>query len=125
MARGTSQSNTRYSLHAIALLMDGQPEESAWATLNYIENWIRRGNAVFVPDDMLRRLPRSPGEGEARCPWCSFQTLRWRQSSGVVSCVNPACVDDNGQRPRWKAEFRMTETEMVFAWRDLGEQRDH
>lgn len=114
--RGGSRDNTRYALKAVANLAEAVSDETALDALNALTRWIRRTNAVFDPDKQLHHIPRAPGEGEMRCPYCQRTTMRWHPPSGIAVCISPECVTDDGVRPRWMAQFTVVNSELIFSW---------
>lgn len=119
--RGGSDANTRFALKAVANLAEApvMDDQTVLGVLNYLDGWVHRAETFFEPDKGLRRLPREPGEKEARCPWCAYQTLRWHPSSGIVVCVNPECRTEGGTRPRWAAEYGIDGDVLRFSWQLL------
>lgn len=114
--RGGSDANTRFALKSIARLVETSNDQAVLGIASYLDGWVRRAEAVLHPDRGLHRLPRAPGEGEARCPYCTRHTLRWQPLTGIVICVNPACRDTEDNRPRWKAALTFTDSGMDFTW---------
>jgi len=66
--------------------------------------------------ESAKRLPRVKGESSALCPWCKRDTLREMALAGVIFCMDPSCVDDEGRRP--KAQLEYFQGEMVLRWQD-------
>lgn len=119
--RGSSDTNTRKAIDSVINLCETGDNVTVLGVLSYIATWTRRAENVFTPQNGLHRLPRQPGEGEARCPYCSFQSMRWHPASGVAVCIRPACRDTDGQRPRWTAEYTPIGDQLVFHWREQQE----
>jgi hypothetical protein len=117
--RGSSSANTRYAIESVVNLCETCDTSTVLGVLGYITTWGSRAETFFNPEGGLRRLPRQPGEGEARCPYCRSDTMRWNPSRGVAVCVNPACKNHDGQRPRWTAAFIVADNLMVFRWDEL------
>ncbi len=117
--RGGSHDNTRYALSSISSLAEAVDDTTVLGILKSLSRWTRRAEAFFVPEKGLHRLPRQPKEKEARCPWCSYQTMRWHPSTGIVVCVNPHCVTDQDVRPRWCADFVVNDEGLEFSWREM------
>lgn len=118
--RGNSRDNTRFALHALADLAEAVDDQTALSVLIVIDRWNHRATAVFNPDKGLHRVPREPGEGELRCPYCTFQTMRWHPPTGVIVCINPECRTENGVRPRWSATFTVNGDDLRFSWEEQG-----
>lgn len=119
--RGGSTGNTQFALRSLANLTETVDDQTALSVLNVLDRWNRRADAVLHPENGLHRVPRQPGEKEWRCPHCTFQTMRWNPGSGVIVCVNPACHNTDGVRPRWFAEFAVEGDQLRFSWRTIGE----
>lgn len=117
--RGSSTANTRYAIAAIDRLCVMCDDTTVLGVLGYFDSWSRRADAVFNPENGLYRLPRQPGDGEARCPYCQYQTMRWHPARGQAVCVNPGCRNQDGQRPRWSAEFTVLGGQLVFRWEEM------
>lgn len=117
--RGSSSANTRYAIDSVVNLCETSDQTTVLGVLSYIATWGRRAENVFNPENGLHRLPRQPGEGEARCPYCRYTTMRWNPARGLAVCVNPACTNDAGQRPRWTAEFTVVDSGLIFRWDEL------
>lgn len=120
--RGGSDGNTQLALRSIVNLSHSVDDQAVLGLLGYMEKWSRQAEAVFDPDRGLHRLPRAPGEKEARCPWCEFQTMRWQPATGIIVCVNPECRNDLGVRPRWQADYQVVGDQLQFAWLSVGEK---
>ena len=119
--RGGSDGNTLMSLRSIVNLSHTVDDQTVIGVLGYFDRWNRRAEAVFNPDLGLHRIPRSPGEEEMRCPWCEYQTMRWQPATGIIVCVNPECKNDEGVRPRWRADYEVVGDQMQFSWSPYGE----
>lgn len=117
--RGPSRANTRYALDSVVDLCTTSDQETLQGVLGYLTRWTHRADTVYNPDHRLRRFPRQPGEKEARCPYCSLDTLRWNPTQGVAICVYPACRNHDDQRPRWSAEFSVGRTGLIFRWDEM------
>lgn len=119
--RGSSHANTRYAAEAVTKLCETRDDNIVLGVLSWIDGWNRRADAVFNPQHGLYRLPRQPGEGEARCPYCQYKTMRWNPARGLAVCVNPTCRNTDDQRPRWTAEFIVLGGQLVFRWDEITE----
>lgn len=119
--RGGSRNNTRAALQAVAILTDAVDDQIALSALIVIDRWNRQASAVLHPEKGLHRVPREPGENELRCPYCTYQTMRWHPATGIVVCVNPECVNGEGHRPRWSAEFTIDGEVLQFSWVEMKE----
>lgn len=114
--RGTSQTNTHKALESIDRLCTTADDTTVLAILSWFDTWISRADTFFRPEHGLYRLPRQPGEGEGRCPYCQYKTMRWQPSRGLAVCVNPGCRNTDGHRPRWSAEFTVLAGQLIFRW---------
>lgn len=114
--RGSSGANTRHAIDSVVNLCEASDNDTVRGILNYLTGWDRRADTFLHPEHGLHRLPRLPGENEARCPYCQAPTLRWSPTKGIAVCVRPACRNEQGHRPRWNADFTLTGEEMVFHW---------
>lgn len=117
--RGSSEKNTRFAVQSIVNLSESVDDQAVRGVLGFLERWIRRAEAVFNPDRGLHRVPREPGESELRCPWCTFQTMRWQPSTGILVCVNPECRTDQDVRPRWLATYDLVDDVLRFSWEPM------
>lgn len=117
--RGSSEKNTRFALEAIVNLVESVDDQQVRGVLGFFRRWNHRAEAVFDPDHGLRRVPREPGSEELRCPWCSYQTMRWQPATGILVCVNPECRTDREIRPRWLAAYELVDDELRFTWEPI------
>jgi hypothetical protein len=120
--RGGSDGNTRMALQSIVNLSHAVDDQIVMGILGFTESWVRQANTIFNPDLGLHRMPRTPGEEEMRCPWCSFQTMRWQPATGVIVCINPECRTDDGIRPRWRADYEIVGDDMRFTWNEMKDE---
>jgi hypothetical protein len=114
--RGSSGANTRRAIDSVVDLCTTTDQETIHGILGFLMKWSSRAETVFTPENGLHRLPRQPGEKEARCPYCEHTTMRWNPHNGRAVCVNPACRNHSGQRPHWTAEFTPTRHGLIFRW---------
>lgn len=117
--RGSSSDNTRYATDSVVNLCEAVDDDTVLGVLNCLSAWTRRAETYFNPAGGLYRLPREPGEKEMPCPYCEHKTMRWNPARGVAVCVRPACHKDDGQRPRWSAEFTVSENGLAFRWDEV------
>lgn len=117
--RGSSRANTRYAAESIDKLCTIADDTVVLGVLGWFDGFNHRADAVFRPEHGLYRLPRQPGEGEARCPYCQYKTMRWQPARGQAICVNPGCRNTDNQRPRWSAEFIVLGGQLVFRWDEM------
>jgi hypothetical protein len=119
--RGSSEENTQRALHALSDLAVRASDQQVRDVSGYFARWNQRAEAVINPDRGLRRVPREPGQPELRCPWCTYQTMRWQPATGVLVCVNPECRTDADVRPRWMAAYELGDDGWNFTWEPMGE----
>lgn len=117
--RGSSERNTRLAVESIVNLAEAVDDQAVRGVLGFFDRWVRRAEAVFNPDKGLHRVPRDPGESELRCPWCTFQTMRWQPATGILVCINPECRTDKDIRPRWLAVYELTDGGLGFSWEPM------
>lgn len=117
--RGGSDANTEHCLKGLPSLAMGAPYDVQVAAIRRTESWIYRARLVLGDTDPVSRLPRLPGEAEPACPYGSHKgTLRVRHSTGVVTCLHPACRDSNGRKPVGRIELGTYSGEPLIAWAD-------
>lgn len=119
--RGSSGANTKFAADSVVNLCEASDDTTVLGVLGYVSTWSRRAETYFNPEGGLHRLPREPGHKETPCPYCQCKTMRWNPARGLAVCVNPACRNQDGQRPRWSAEFVVLGGQLVFRWDELGE----
>lgn len=117
--RGSSSTNTRHAINSVVDLCTTSDDSTVLGILSYLMRWSSRADTVFNPEGGLHRLPRQPGEKEACCPYCERKTMRWNPHNGRAVCVNPACRNHDGQRPRWTIEFTPTKHGLDFRWDEV------
>jgi len=122
--RGGSDRNTTLALQALPDLAAGitgdADEDWAWQAWHTLDRWCTRAQLALGEIEPQIRLPRLPGQEEARCPWCRCRTLRYQRQAGLVRCVNPGCEDETGQRPLAQVELGRLSGEPLLVWRDGG-----
>lgn len=114
--RGSSDQNTRYAVDSVVNLCETCDDAIVLGVLNYLARWTRRAETHFYPEQGLHRLPREPGQKEAPCPYCGRKTMRWNPARGVAICLDPDCITTSGQRPRWHAQYTLTDDRLTFRW---------
>jgi hypothetical protein len=112
--RGGSDENTQLALRALPSLAAAVDAEVTYLTANQVESWCIAARTAIGEIEPLSRLPQLPGHSEPRCPWCERQSLRLQKQAGIVRCVNPICLDDDGNRPIAHAEI--VEDMPLFRW---------
>lgn len=120
-ARGDASAGTNLALKAICALCESVDDDEVRAVLRQLSAWTYRAEVALGLGAPLRRLPRQTDENgrgvEPRCPWCGFQTLRFRPVPGTINCVNPGCTDDDGRRPLGWVEVNSVGVG-VIRWQD-------
>lgn len=116
MSRGGSDRNTFLSLDALPDLAFAAGRDEVHETLTALSGWLRRARETLGEVEPLARLPRQPGAGEPRCPWCERMTLRHQPHAGIVRCINPACRDTDGNRPQGRVELGRLSCEPLLVW---------
>ena len=114
--RGGTDANTWFALRSVGRLCYAADDNTTARIFGYLDTWINRAYAIFDDRQSLHRLPRHPGESEYRCPYCTYQTMRWHPLTGVIVCVNPGCRDDEGRRPRWTVAYQITGDRLEWSW---------
>jgi len=116
VTRGGSNKNTQLALRGLPDLALGVGNEVAHLVARQVENWCTAARTVIGEVEPLSRLPRLPGQGELRCPWCQRESLRMQTQAGLIRCVNPICLDEDGKRPVAHAELEQNVP--VFRWQN-------
>jgi hypothetical protein len=115
--RGGSDGNTRKALEYIASSASSADDHLVERQVRWIRRWNNQAAGALGQIELPRRLPRIPGQSEARCPWCQNDTLRQRPLEGIVFCLLVDCRDEEGRRPRGQLEF--FNGEWVLRWQDM------
>jgi len=120
--RGGSDANTKAALDSVVSLAAGGGEWELDHAVRSVERWCWRARLALGEIEPWVHVPRMPGQRAARCPFCTYATLRMKPLSGVLRCVNPACVDTDGQRPVGRVEFGAGFGEPMLVWAsgDIG-----
>lgn len=116
--RGCSDVNTRKALEASINLCEKADDFAVRVNTKEIERWSRRAAIALGVTEIPKRLPRSPGNPEPKCPFCKLRTLRSKWLDGEIYCINPACKDENGNKPRARMEFSNYVGDWVLVWQD-------
>jgi hypothetical protein len=118
--RGGGTTATRAALAAITSLARGAPEDVQRYALSEVRRWVARARVALGEAEPFQRLPVQPGHPEPRCPYCGYMTLRSRPVRGEVRCVNPdpACVDQDGNKPVARMVFGRFTLAWQLAWND-------
>lgn len=118
--RGSSTHNTILALQALSGLSVAATDHAALDVCGMVQRWIGRARIIVGDVEPLRRLPRTVGEEEPRCPQCHFMTLRQQPYAGLLRCINPACRDQAGRRVVGRVEFGRLSAEPILVW-DSGD----
>ena len=116
--RGTSGANTALALRQVVELAGLAVRDLRWDVWRRLDAWNLRGRTCLGEVEPLALLPRLPGKREPHCPYCRRATLRHQVLAGMVRCVNPACRDDEGNRPVAHITLGQVSGEPILTWRD-------
>jgi len=116
--RGGSDKNTIAALYSITALAAGSGDYELREATRTIERWCWKARLALGEAEPWVQIPRVPGQRAARCPFCNFCTLRMKSLSGMVRCCNPACVNQDGERPVGKVEFGAAYGSPMVVWND-------
>jgi hypothetical protein len=116
--RGGSSSNTPKALHAVNRLAQGADDFIVRLSTKELEKWSRRASIALELTEAPKKLPRLPKEPERPCPWCKNRTLRILPLKGEIYCVNPACKDEEGRKPKASLEYSSIANDLVLIWQD-------
>lgn len=116
--RGISDRNTQLSLWALADLATTAADSDVAVVLVQLGGWVERARPLVGETEPLRRVPRTPGFMEPRCPWCGYCTLRCKLAAGMIFCINPSCTDEDGRRPLGVIEVGVTVHDVLLRWQD-------
>jgi hypothetical protein len=111
-SRGGSDANTKAAVDSLLSQAERADDWLVRQLTREFRRWSFRALAVLGIAEFPRKLPRSPGEKEMKCPYCKNSTLRSFPGSEVIKCINPACRDGNGCKP----EARMKYSELTRGW---------
>lgn len=114
--RGSSSANTRYATDSVVKLCTTSDIGTVLGVLNYLTTWTRRADVLFNPENGLHRLPREPGEKETPCPYCKHKTMRWHPPRGQAVCIDPDCLNHDGNRPIWTVQYTFIDNQLTFRW---------
>lgn len=118
-SRGGSDGNTAKSLAILPGLCAGCEYAVVDVACRRLESWIWRARLVLGDAEPFSRLPRLPGAGDPKCPFClSPGSLRVRHATGVVICLKPQCRDSEGNRPSGRIEVGQFSAQHLIAWGD-------
>jgi hypothetical protein len=116
--RGGSDQNTIAALYSISSLAAGSGDYELREATRTVERWCWKARLALGETEPWIQIPRVPGQRATRCPFCLFATLRMKPMSGMLRCVNPACLDAEGNRPVGKVEFGPAFGEPILVWSD-------
>jgi hypothetical protein len=116
--RGGSTGNTRKALEALCKLAESVDDFLVRAGMKELDKWSRRASVALEETETPKRLPRSPGHPEPKCPFCEHHTLRAKPLSGEIYCIDMTCRDDNNQRPKAHMEYSGIANDWVMVWQD-------
>lgn len=116
--RGDSENNTRKAFESMLRFCETADD---WAVKMYtreLEKWIRNARIALDEIEVPRRLPRSPGKPEPRCPFCKNHTLRVKVLENEIWCLNPACKDEDGKKQKARMDYSKMAGDWVVRWDD-------
>jgi hypothetical protein len=116
--RGGSDGNTHAALGAIVSLAAGAGDAELRDASRQVQRWVWRARLALGELEPWVHVPRLPGRPVARCPYCSYQTLRMKAMSGLLRCINPGCADADGHRPQGRVIVGPAFGEPILAWSD-------
>lgn len=116
--RGGSSENTMKALEAVVAVSHAVDDKAVTDCCEWLTKWCNRARIILGEKDEPRRLPRSPGNPEPRCPWCKHCTLRFWSLEGIVRCINPVCKDEDDKKPRGRIEISKFTGEISLIWQD-------
>ena len=116
--RGCSDANTAKALEATVNLCEKADDFAVTLNVREIRRWSRQASTALGETEVPKRLPRSPGGAEPRCPFCKMRSLRSRVLVNKIYCINTACKDDEGRKPEAQMEYSPYAGEMVLVWQD-------
>lgn len=69
-------------------------------------------------DEALRweRLRTAPDEMPPACPYCECYSLKVAIVAGLVACMNPACTDDDDERPTARLDISRLDGSAILVW---------
>ena len=116
--RGGSDGNTRLALLAILRLAEAADDGTVRDKTRELEGWCRRAQVALGVTEQPRRLPRSEGHPEPKCPFCEAHTLRMIPLRGLIFCIVPSCKDEQGRKPKAELKFSPNVGEILLTWQD-------
>lgn len=116
--RGGSTKNTAKALLAVLRLCENANDETVKEYTHQLNKWCFRAQIALGQTEPPRRIPRLPGEPEPACPWCKNHTLRMLPLDGLIKCMTPRCVDEEGRRPEARMEYSPHVGDFVMVWQD-------
>jgi hypothetical protein len=116
--RGGSGQNTRKALENISRLAEAAQDGTVRDHTRDLEKWIRNARVALDETEMPKRLPRSPGLPEPKCPWCENHTLRMLPLKGQIFCIKPDCKDEQERKPKAQMEYSAHVGDWVICWQD-------
>ncbi|MFF0867647.1 hypothetical protein ACFYUV_38200 [Nonomuraea sp. NPDC003560] len=118
--RGGSDANTVEAFGSICRLAYGLPPESASRAARIVARWIRDARRVrdLGLDDRPQLLPVRPGRRRPPCPYCGTYGLRVAMTDESIWCINRACTDHDGNRPRGTLHRSTVTGDGMISWQD-------
>lgn len=118
--RGGSTRNTWLALYHLTELGVAAPDSTVRRGTHTLTKWTWQTEVFLGQREPIHRLPREMGHTEPSCPWCTFRTLRYRISDGVIFCVNPTCRDHDGERVTATLTVRLN-GDLTLTWQNGAE----
>jgi hypothetical protein len=116
--RGGSSGNTSKALQNVARLCEAAADDTVRQYTRELDRWIRNAKVALDEVEMPKRLPRSPGCPEPKCPWCQNHTLRMWPLAGKIFCIAPDCRDEENRKPSARLEYSPHVGDLVLVWMD-------
>lgn len=116
--RGDSDDNTRKAFESVLRFCETADDFTVRVYTKELERWIRTARIALDEIEVPKRLPRSPGKPEPRCPFCKNHTLRVKILENEIYCLNPACKDEEGKKQKARMDYSKVVGDWVVRWDD-------
>jgi hypothetical protein len=116
--RGCSGGNTKNALDALIRLCESADDFTVRVYTRELEKWWRHAKVALDEIEVPKRLPRSPGSPEPRCPFCKNHTLRAKILQNEIWCINPSCKDGEGKKQKAHMDYSKVVGDWVVRWDD-------
>jgi len=118
LPRGGSHANTRKALEAVVVHAEVVDDFMVRLCTRELDRWWRSASIALNEIEVPKRLPRSPGKPEPRCPFCNGTTLRVKIMENDIRCISPKCIDADGNKPVARMEYSVIAGDYVVRWQD-------